>query len=312
MKSNTHILFRKLAVLLKSNSLVPSPSIFKPKPVRNNKREVVREMAAVKRQIAVKSFNNLFSVHIIPVLQNNFCYVVQCTATKACGIVDVSEVDPIVSHLRTINDTTSAILTTHKHWDHSDGNMKMAETFPGMKVYGGSKDNVPGCTNKLEHGDMFQVGSLNVTVSHTPCHTTGHVLYHVTHPTDPENGALFTGDTLFVGGIGAFFEGNASQMCRAMEIVAQMPHQTCVYPGHEYTCNFLKFSKSIDTKSEFVASQLAKYEALVEQGLPSVPSTIAEEMKQNLFMRVFEEDLQNQLNLKDPVVLMQHLYDNCP
>jgi hydroxyacylglutathione hydrolase len=135
----------------------------------------------------------------------------------------------------------------------------------------------------------------------------------VTHPSAPESGALFTGDTLFTGGIGAFFEGNAAQMCRAMEICRGLPPSTCVYPGHEYTVNFIKFSQSVvGADDAFVASQLVKYENLVAAGEPSVPSTIAEELRQNMFMRVFDKDLQAKVGIADAVKLMQHLYDTCP
>jgi hydroxyacylglutathione hydrolase len=106
-----------------------------------------------------------------------------------------------------INDFS--ILTTHKHWDHSGGNKEMAEKIgSALKIYGGAKDSIPGVTNPVDEGQTFQVGNLSVKVFDTPCHTSGHVVYHVTHPEDPENGAVFTGDTMFVGGIGAFFEGN--------------------------------------------------------------------------------------------------------
>jgi hydroxyacylglutathione hydrolase len=271
-------------------------------------------MSAIKRKVSKRSFHDLFAVHILPVLKNNFCYVIEDLTTRSVGLVDVSEVDPVLGYLNTVVHSPSApaILTTHKHWDHSDGNLKLAAVFPNMTIYGGSKDNVPGCTKPVNDGDSFSLGALRVDVYHTPCHTSGHVLYHVTHPSDPQNGALFTGDTLFVGGIGAFFEGNAAQMCRAMEVAGALPPATCVYPGHEYTVNFLKFSQSVVPDDEFVAGQLRKYETLVADGEPTVPSTIAEELRHNMFMRVFEKGLQAKLGATDPVRAMQHLYDTCP
>ena len=271
-------------------------------------------MSSAARLITERSFQRLFKVHILPVLKNNFCYVIEDLTTHSVGLVDVSEVDPVLTYLKEKLHPPGppCILTTHKHWDHSDGNLKLAKLFPDMTIYGGSKDNVPGCTQPLDDGASFNLGALNVNVYHTPCHTSGHVLYHVTHPSDPDNGALFTGDTLFVGGIGAFFEGNAQQMCHAMQVVSRLSHATCIYPGHEYTVNFLKFSSSVDPSDTFVLSQLKKYEALVASGNPSVPSTIEEEMRQNMFMRVFDPELQKKVGIADPVKLMQHLYDTCP
>ena len=253
-----------------------------------------------------------FTVHILPVLQNNFCYIVQCEKTRHAAVVDCSEVEPVVSFLSHNRITDFSILTTHKHWDHSGGNVKMAERFKGLQIFGSAKDNVPGCTRALHHGDHFSLGELVVTVYHTPCHTSGHVLYHVVHPSGPEEGALFTGDTFFVGGIGAFFEGNAAQMCDAVQIVAKLPPPTRIFPGHEYTLNFMKFSHHVLPQDAFVLRQLEEVTKLVSTGQPTVPSTIEAELRHNMFMRVFDPVLQAHKKTLDPIQLMQLLYDECP
>jgi hydroxyacylglutathione hydrolase len=246
------------------------------------------------------------------VLKDNYSYLIVDGETNEAGVVDVSEVAPVVARLKQLQVEKFAVLTTHKHWDHSGGNDEISAKFPGLTIYAGVKDNVPGCTVPLNHNDTFNIGKLNVRAFHTPCHTSGHVLYHVTHPQDVENGAIFTGDTVFVGGIGAFFEGNASQMCDHMKLVSALPPNTCLYPGHEYTVNFLKFAHSVDPADTFVEHQLRKYEELRANGHPTVPSTIAEEVKQNVFMRVHEPDFMKRNGFTDSEKFMQHLYDTCP
>jgi hydroxyacylglutathione hydrolase len=125
-----------------------------------------------------------------------------------------------------------SVLTTHHHWDHADGNpdliKKLNEKIP---VYGGD-DRIPALTNKIGHNDSFKIGSsLNVKCLHTPCHTTGHICYYVSY----ENGenklpsVVFTGDTLFLGGCGRFFEGDAKQMEHALVgILSKLPDETVI------------------------------------------------------------------------------------
>lgn len=115
-----------------------------------------------------------------------------------------------------------AVLSTHRHWDHTNGNKSMLDAFPGLKIYGGKNDKVPHCTNEVIEGDLIDVAGLVFNCIDVPCHTKGHVLYYInTGPHDATissytrskdsqglvtisnlSNALFTGDTLFVGGCG--------------------------------------------------------------------------------------------------------------
>jgi hydroxyacylglutathione hydrolase len=257
-----------------------------------------------------KVFGSFFEVHVVPVLKDNFSYIVRCLRTMETGIVDASQTEPVLAKLKELEVSKLRVLTTHKHWDHSSGNKKLVELYPGIDVYAGSKDDVPCCTKPLNDGDGFSVGDLSVKVMHTPCHTSGHVLFHVFHPTDPNNGAIFTGDTLFIGGIGAFFEGNAAQMLDAMDRIAKLPDNTAVYPGHEYTLEFVRRATKYEPRNEAMLRQLAYYEGRVAGGIPTPPSTIAEEREINVFMRTRVKDLQDACGLTDPVKLMQKLHDD--
>ena len=254
-----------------------------------------------------------FDVHVLPVLKDNYTYAIQCHASKEVALVDVSEVKPVVSYMtEKLGNPKFSILTTHKHWDHSGGNKDMAKQFPGLAIFGGAHDDIPAVTQPLNDGDVFGLGELKVAVLHTPCHTSGHVLYHVYHEDAKEDGALFTGDTLFVGGIGAFFEGDAAQMVKATTRIANLPPNTDIYAGHEYTVNFLKFSRDVEPDNAFVSEKLAYFEKLRGDGLPTMPSTVADEKRINLFMRHSDPVLQKATGISDAVQLMQHLYDRCP
>jgi hydroxyacylglutathione hydrolase len=257
-----------------------------------------------------------FDVHVIPVLNDNFSYLVRCTTTNEAALVDVPSFKEPEQLINSLSISKFCIMTTHKHLDHSAANKQFAAKYGSdLKIIGGIHDNVPAVTTPVEDGETFSVGKLNVSVMHTPCHTKGHVLYHVTGPTVGAPGALFTGDTLFVGGIGAFFEGNAKQMVEATSRIAAIENkQTGIFPGHEYTTNFLKFTRDFEPGNEFAKVKLAEFEKTRQEGLPTVPSTIADEMKFNLFMRHSDPLLCQSAGVAegDAVKMMQHLYDACP
>ncbi|CAN0499790.1 unnamed protein product, partial [Ectocarpus sp. 8 AP-2014] len=122
----------------------------------------------------------------------------------------------------------STLLCTHKHWDHSGGNEAMKKLIPGLEVVSSAyEEGVPAMTLALKDREEYALGSLTVRALHTPCHTRGHVLFFVTSPAaaagagEGGDGAaaplVFSGDTLFVGGCGRFFEGDASQMSNALQ-----------------------------------------------------------------------------------------------
>lgn len=257
-------------------------------------------------------FGSFFEVTIIPTLRDNYCYLVRCLHTNHCALVDVGEAAPVQRVLQKIAAQSYAIFSTHKHTDHCGGNAELKRSFPSMEVYGHAIDAVEACTKRVKDGDEIPMGELTVKVMHTPCHTKGHVLYHFFNKQAPEQGAVFTGDTIFVGGIGAFFEGNAQQMLEACRQFVALPPPTAVYPGHEYTLNFLKFAASKDAHSDAIKEKLKRCEDLRRAGQPTVPSTVGEEIQTNLFLRCDDNEWRRKCNVEDPVSCMQHLYDVCP
>jgi hydroxyacylglutathione hydrolase len=270
-----------------------------------------------------RPFGKYFSVRTVPVLKDNFTYLVRCSATQHVGVVDVSKVAPVVAALAEVGVAPGApaagapapisILTTHKHWDHSGGNAELKAAFPGTAVYGGRIDKVPECTHPLDDGAAFQLGELAVAVLHTPCHTSGHVLFHVFHPDDAANGAVFVGDTFFVAGLGAFFEGNAKQFVAAAEKFSALPPPTAMYPGHEYTMNFMKYAAEVEPANARIQERAAHFAAELAAGRPSVPSTVGDEAEINVFVKAaVSEAFRAQLGVAVPAAAVQKLYDACP
>ena len=111
-------------------------------------------------------------ITIIPQLSDNFCYHVTHGTTSF--IVDCSEAHKVESYLN--GRQISHILTTHKHNDHSGGNLDLKQKFD-VQVVGGLHDNIPGVTLPVEDKQVLQIGDIRITCLHTPCHTRGHILY---------------------------------------------------------------------------------------------------------------------------------------
>ncbi|XP_058142641.1 hydroxyacylglutathione hydrolase, mitochondrial [Dasypus novemcinctus] len=244
-------------------------------------------------------------VELLPALTDNYMYLLIDEDSKEAAIVDPVQPQKVVETVKKQGVRLTTVLTTHHHWDHAGGNEKLVKLQPGLKVYGGD-DRIGALTHKVTHLSTLQVGSLVVKCLSTPCHTSGHICYFASKPSSPEPPAVFTGDTLFVGGCGKFYEGTADEMHKALlEILGRLPPDTKVYCGHEYTINNLKFARHVEPNNVAIQEKLAWAKEKYGIGEPTVPSTIAEEFTYNPFMRVREKTVQQHAGETDPVTTMR-------
>lgn len=244
----------------------------------------------------------------VPCLEDNYSYLVIDESTKEAAVVDPVEAEKVFDVANQHGVVLKFVLTTHHHWDHAGGNDKIKQLVPGIKVYGGSLDNVRGCTHQLQNGDTLSLGShLNILALHTPCHTKGHISYYITGK-DGEDPAVFTGDTLFIAGCGKFFEGTAEQMYQSLCVtLGSLPKPTRVYCGHEYTVKNLQFASTVEPKNARIQQKLAWANGQRKAGLPTIPSTIEEEMETNPFMRVDLPELQGSIGCQSPVEALREI-----
>ncbi|KAM0023673.1 putative hydroxyacylglutathione hydrolase [Helianthus debilis subsp. tardiflorus] len=244
----------------------------------------------------------------IPCLEDNYSYLVIDENTKQGAVVDPVEPEKVIGVAKENGVELKLVLTTHHHWDHAGGNEKIKELVPGIKVYGGSIDNVKGCTNKVENGDKLSlVADINILSLHTPCHTKGHISYYLTGK-EEDDPAVFTGDTLFVAGCGKFFEGTAEQMHESLCVtLASLPKQTKVYCGHEYTVKNLQFAQTVEPENAKISQKLSWAQQQRQSGLPTIPSTIGEELEFNPFMRADLPEVQEKVGCKSPVEALRKI-----
>ncbi|XP_026190581.1 hydroxyacylglutathione hydrolase cytoplasmic [Cyclospora cayetanensis] len=233
-------------------------------------------------------------VILVPTLSDNYAYVIIDKKTKAAACVDPAEPEKVVAAAKERDVTLRACLCTHKHADHSGGNERIKQLVPDIEVFCSAYEDTPGRTRAVYDGESFRIGDLHVKVMHAPCHTSGHVLYYMESRTDMNaNPIIFTGDTLFLAGCGRFFEGDATQMHRAlMKSIAALPAETLVYCGHEYSVSNLRFAASIEPNNMALEAKLEWAQKQRAEGRPTIPSSIGEEKAYNPFMRCDRREIQ--------------------
>ena len=238
----------------------------------------------------------------VPCLSDNYAYLLVCPETKECAIIDPSEPDPVLAALKDHGGRGSdlrpvAILDTHHHHDHSGGNEEVARRLGITKIYGHASDRgrIPGQTEFLEEGASFTIGNLKLEIIHIPCHTTGAIAYVVTR--EPNDPLVFTGDTLFVGGCGRFFEGDPPMMHASLAKLAKLDGRTQVYCGHEYTESNLRFAAHVEPSNAAITEMRARASSTRKAGRPTVPSTIADELTYNPFMRTDSKEIRATLGI---------------
>ncbi|VDM45195.1 unnamed protein product [Toxocara canis] len=161
----------------------------------------------------------------VPALSDNYMYLLVDERTHQAAIVDPVDIPAIQSAVKSAGAELSAALVTHHHWDHAGETANLSTTYGNKLLIYGGDDRISKLNSKVKDGDTFKIGSLNVTCLFTPCHTRGHICYYVVEESGKK--VVFTGDTLFIGGCGRFFEGNAKEMHSALnEKLASLPDDT--------------------------------------------------------------------------------------
>jgi hydroxyacylglutathione hydrolase len=230
----------------------------------------------------------------IPLLRDNYGYLIVCEKTKKAAVVDPSEADPVLARLEREPVEFEAILNTHHHRDHTGGNEGILAKRQ-VEVYGHKSDHgrIPGLSRGVDEGDEVQVGEMRGKVFFIPGHTTGHIAYLF------ENN-LFCGDTLFTAGCGRLFEGTPEQMQVSLKKLMALPDNTKVYCGHEYTESNLRFAMSVEPKNPKLASRFERVQGLRARGTPTVPSTLEEEKQTNPFLRWDSKEIQAHVKAANP------------
>jgi hydroxyacylglutathione hydrolase len=230
----------------------------------------------------------MITVDAIPAFVDNYFWLL--VRGRKAAVVDPGDAEPVRQALRSLGLELSAILITHHHGDHIGGVQDLLRDRR-VPVFGprAEQKQIPFIDHPLGDGDRVALPELDVEfeILAVPGHTLGHIAYYAAaRGTEP--GVLFCGDTLFVAGCGRLFEGTAAQMHASLERLAALPADTRVYCAHEYTLANLAFARAVEPDRAELAQEIERVRELRGQQVPSVPSTIAREMRFNPFLRSTE------------------------
>ena len=216
----------------------------------------------------------------IPAFDDNYIWCLSSTGGNSAVVVDPGDAVPVVSYLQQHGLRLSAILITHKHWDHIGGIRQLTEVYPEVPVYGPRNEVIEGVTVKIGEGESIELQGIGAVfeVLDVPGHTEGHVAYL-------GKGVLFCGDTLFAAGCGRVFSGTHAQLYTSLQKIASLAPATKLYCAHEYTLDNLGFAQWVEPESAALRRRIQRDRASREAGLPTVPSTLKEELATNPFLR---------------------------
>ncbi len=236
-----------------------------------------------------------FEVEIVPVLSDNYVYILNEPDSGTTAVVDPPVTGPINELLANRGWAPSIILVTHHHPDHVAGVQELKAKY-GARVYGpaAEREAIPGIDVALEEGDEVTVGDQTGTVLETPGHTRGHISYWF-----EESRALLCADTLFALGCGRLFEGTAEQMQQSMDKYGALPDDALVYCGHEYTQSNARFALTVDPNNEALVKRAQEIDRLRAEGRPTVPSTLGEERATNPFLRTSDPQIKRLLKMEN-------------
>jgi hydroxyacylglutathione hydrolase len=227
-------------------------------------------------------------IHQIPVLSDNYVYLAHEPESGATAVIDPAVTQEVLDAARAKGWTITHILNTHHHGDHTGGNLEIKKatgcTIVGPKA---DKGRIPGIDVEVDEGDTYDLGKARAQVFFVPGHTRGHIAFWF-----KESDALFCGDTLFAMGCGRLFEGTPAQMWNSLQKFKALPDATRVFCAHEYTQSNGRFALSVEPQNEKLVARMKDVDAKREKGIPTVPSTLADEKATNPFLRPDSADLQ--------------------
>ena len=245
-------------------------------------------------------------IHMFPCLSDNFGALLHDSDTGATATIDAPDGAQVLAALDQHGWSLTDILVTHHHADHVQGIPALKARFPQARVTAPFKEagKIGGVDRGVAEGDSVRVGHAEAVVIGTPGHTAGHIVYHFA-----EQNALFAGDTLFSLGCGRVLETSMAVMWNSLAKLAELPGDTQLFCGHEYTLGNAKFALGVDPGNALLRERAAHVEALRAAGQPTLPTTMALELATNPFLRAEDAAVQAAVGMSgaDPAAVFAEL-----
>ncbi|WP_298839278.1 hydroxyacylglutathione hydrolase [uncultured Roseobacter sp.] len=231
----------------------------------------------------------------VPCLSDNYAFLIHDPASHRTALVDVPEAAPVLAALDTRGWQLDEVWLTHHHDDHVQGLDAVLDRY-SARVTGAAADShrLPALDVQVAGGDTLDFAGHPVQVMDVPGHTLGHIAFYL-----EAAGAAFTADSLMALGCGRLFEGTPAQMWASLSQLRQLPGDTLICSGHEYTAGNAKFALTIDPDNPQLISRSEQITAARASGIPTVPSTLALELATNPFLRAADPDIRRRLGMND-------------
>ena len=244
----------------------------------------------------------------------NFTYLIELADGTAIAIDPWDEM--VVNKLLGDNQLTlKAIINTHEHWDHIQGNPALvAQHGCDVWAHTNGQGKIPGLSRTLVAGEKITLDSgIELQVLDTPGHTFAHLCFLVLVKSQVK--AVFTGDTLFNAGVGHCRSGDAEVLYQTVsKQFHSLADDVVVYPGHEYLENNLRFTLSLEPDNLNAQAWLQR---AIESDPIVAPITtrIGDERLFNSFFRLSSPDIRERLDClsatdKQVFIALRSLRDN--
>lgn len=215
-------------------------------------------------------------LNALPAFDDNLIWCLSDDAGRTV-VVDPGDAGPVFAAAVNGHEPV-AILLTHHHHDHVGGVTALLDRWPALPVLAPHDERIPFATRRVGDGERVTAGKTLFRVLAVPGHTTSHIAF-------VGESAVFCGDTLFSLGCGRMFEGTPAQMWASLSRLANLPAETRVCCGHEYTLANAAFALVVEPGNAELRQRAADAHELRAHGRATLPSTIASERACNPFLR---------------------------
>jgi hydroxyacylglutathione hydrolase len=222
--------------------------------------------------------SSALGVRSVRAFSDNYIWLIEAPGNRLVA-VDPGEAAPVKAELARSGWSLAAILLTHHHPDHIGGVAELSAASP-VRVIGPADARISVAIETVGDGDRCEFPDLGLgfDILHVPGHTLSHIAFF-------GHGALFCGDTLFSAGCGRMFEGTPPQMWSSLSRLRDLPPETLMYCGHEYTAANLRFALAAEPANADAADYRDRVARLRAEDRPTLPSPLALERRINPFLR---------------------------
>ena len=232
-------------------------------------------------------------VEIVKCLKDNYAYLIIDKAQKNACVIDPGESKPIINFAEKNGIEIKYILNTHHHYDHVGGNFELKKKYNCAVVgFKGDKDRIPEIDILVDDNQIWKRDNFETKIFHVPGHTSGHIAFYFY-----KEKKIFTGDTLFSLGCGRIFEGTHKQMFDSLAKIKNLPVETEIYCGHEYTLQNSNFCLANDSGNLKLKEKIIKIKKELKYNLPTIPTILSDELECNIFLKA--EDIKSFSKLRD-------------